>query len=193
MAFIIACPFELTVLQQLWQCPAVKVVNIYIQYIERRLGRIVKLAYQLVFRTGVLNNYVTNAVANVRLNNAIYFRIGDYTDLAIDLFEQRASRKLRRVYVIHRIVLVLVDWVSPKAMEHIGNKGDVARKIKQHVRVHIFNLKVSPHSLGAGIICVRALITGQSTEELSSKWKLNLSKSLDLVDLVTPEHFFLLD
>ena len=162
-------------------------------HVGRRLGRIVQLTHQLVVCTGIADTDVANAASDVGLIHAVHLRIGDEVDRAIDVLKQRASCKLRRAHVIHRIELVFVERVSSKPLEHIGEKGDVAQQIKQHVRAHILNSKVFPHSLGASIIRFGALFTCQSTEELSSRLKLSLSKSLELVDVVIAEHSFLLD
>ena len=142
---------------------------------------------------GVANTDVADAASDVGLNHAIHLQIGDEDDQAIEGLMQRAPCNLRRTHVVHRIELVLVERVSSKFLEHISEKGDVAQEIKRHVRSNILNHKVPLHSLRARKIRVKGLFTGQSTEELSARQNLSLSKSLELVDVVIVKHYFLLD
>ena len=191
-AFFVAQPLEFIFLKMLRQCMALEGVGIYILYIRRRLGRIVKLAHQIVVRTGVRDTDVPDAASDVGLNHPIHFRIGDEVHQAIDVLLQSAQCNLRSANVIHRIELLIIERVFPKFLEH-GEKGDVAQMIKLHVLAQILNLIFFPHLLGAGIIRFGALFTSQPAVELSPSRKLNLKKSLKLVDIVIGKHVLLLD
>ena len=74
---------------------------------------------------------MVDTAANVRLDHAIHFRVGDQRDRPVNVFEKSVLRELRRAHKVGRVQMVLFQGVVPDRLEHVSKQAHVAHKIER--------------------------------------------------------------
>ena len=83
-----------------------------------------------------------DAAANVRLDHSIHFRVSDQRDQPVNVFKERVPRKLRHIYKVGRVELVLVR-VVPESLKHVGQQANIAQKVELYIFYKTRAMKVT--------------------------------------------------